>query len=149
MSMTLSGDGTISGLTAGGLPDATVVTDDILDANITAAKLSGAQDGSAPVFGARAWVRFVGNGSVGSQTITGSGNVTSVTKNSTGNYTINFTTELPNANYAVSGTANFGAVGGTIYLSTAATSSVTITTHRADADNPTSDCGTVSIVIFG
>lgn len=40
MTMTLSGDGTIGGLTAGGLPDASVQTADIVDLNVTPAKLS-------------------------------------------------------------------------------------------------------------
>jgi len=53
--------------------------------------------GSAPYFGARAWVSFNGyNG-----TINASGNVTSVTRNGTGDYTINFTTAMPDANYTV------------------------------------------------
>jgi hypothetical protein len=40
MSMTLSGDGSITGLVLGGLPDATIQTADIVDANVTPAKLS-------------------------------------------------------------------------------------------------------------
>jgi hypothetical protein len=55
--------------------------------------------GSAPYYGARAWVNF--NGSNGS--IRASGNVSSVTRNSSGNYTINFTTAMPDTNYSVSG----------------------------------------------
>ena len=53
--------------------------------------------GSAPYFGARAWVSF--NGSNGS--INASGNVASVTRNGTGDYTITFTTAMPDANYTV------------------------------------------------
>ena len=89
MPMTLSGDGTITGLAVGGLPDAT----------ITAAELSGAQSGSAPIYGARAWVNFNGTGTVA---IRASGNVTSITDNGTGDYTVNFTTAMPDANYSVS-----------------------------------------------
>lgn len=51
---------------------------------------------------AKAWVNFDG---VTTTTIRGSFNVSSVTRNSTGNYTINFTTAMVNANYAVAGTA--------------------------------------------
>lgn len=83
-----------------------VGTAQITDANVTPAKLSGAQTGSAPIYGVRAWVVF--DGTVSSPTITASGNVTSVTKNGTGDYTINFTTALPNANYAVSVTGYAG-----------------------------------------
>jgi hypothetical protein len=45
----------------------------------------------------RAWVKF--NGSTA--TVNGSFNVSSVVRNSTGNYTVNFTTAMPNTNYAV------------------------------------------------
>jgi hypothetical protein len=46
----------------------------------------------------RAWVNFDG---VTTATIRASGNVSSVTRNSTGNYTVNFTTAMPDANYAI------------------------------------------------
>ena len=46
---------------------------------------------------AKAWVNFNGIGTV---TIRSSFNVSSITDNGTGNYTINFTTAMPNANYA-------------------------------------------------
>jgi hypothetical protein len=39
-------------------------------------------------------------------TIRGSGNVTSVTKNSTGVYTVNFTTAISDTNYAISISSN-------------------------------------------
>jgi len=58
--------------------------------------------GSAPVYAARAWVNFNGTGTVA---IRASGNVSSITDSGTGDYTVNFTTALPDANYAVSGTA--------------------------------------------
>ena len=60
--------------------------------------------GSAPLFACRAWVNFNGTGTVA---IRASGNVSSITDNGTGDYTINFTTALPDANYAmVQGSAN-------------------------------------------
>ena len=61
-----------------------------------------AATGSAPIFACRAWVNFNGSGGA---SITASGNVSSVTRNSTGVYTVNFATALPDANYAVSGSA--------------------------------------------
>ncbi len=97
MPMTLSGDGTITGLAAGGLPDSSIVTADIANAAITAAKLDGAQSGSAPIYGARAWVNFNGTGTVA---IRASGNVSSITDGGTGAYTVNFTTAMPDANYS-------------------------------------------------
>jgi hypothetical protein len=59
--------------------------------------------GSAPVYACRAWVSFNGGTSPAAGTIQGSGNVSSVTDNATGQATINFTTAMPNANYAVAG----------------------------------------------
>ena len=91
--------------------DANVTTAKIADAAITPAKLNGAQSGSAPIFGARAWVVFdlTRNASGGSDTantnrfIYASGNVSSVTKTNTGEFDVNFTTALPSVNYAYSG----------------------------------------------
>jgi len=59
--------------------------------------------GSAPVYACRAWVNFDGLTGSGN-TIRGSGNVSSVTRNGTGDYTINFTTAMPDANYVLNGT---------------------------------------------
>ena len=52
---------------------------------------------SAVAYGCRAWVSLNGTGTVA---IRGSGNVSSITDNATGDYTINFTTAMPDANYA-------------------------------------------------
>ncbi len=60
--------------------------------------------GSAPSYLCRAWVNFNGTGTVA---IRASGNVTSITDNGTGDYTVNFTTAMPDANYAATlGTLN-------------------------------------------
>ena len=59
---------------------------------------------SLPAFECRAWVNFNGTGTVA---IRASGNVSSITDNGTGNYTVNFTTAMPDVNYAsVLGAAN-------------------------------------------
>lgn len=79
-----------------------VTTAKIADAAITPAKLSGAQSGSAPIFGVRAWVNFDGTGTVA---IRASGNVSSITDNGVGTYTINLTTALPDANPCIVATA--------------------------------------------
>jgi hypothetical protein len=61
----------------------------------------------ATAYGCRAWVCF--NGTTASpSTIRGSGNVSSVTKNATGDFTINFTSSLVDANYAVALGATYG-----------------------------------------
>lgn len=67
----------------------------------TATTLSTAS-GSAPVYGVRAWVNFVGDGANGSCTINASGNVSGVVKNGTGDYTVTFNTAMSDASYAAS-----------------------------------------------
>ncbi len=109
MPITLSGNGTITGLSAGGLPDSSIVTADIANAAITAAKLDGAQNGSAPIYAARAWVNFNGTGTVA---IRASGNVSSITDNGTGDYTANFSTAMADANYSAVTTCSRTAEGG-------------------------------------
>jgi len=161
--------------------DGTIATADIASAAITAPKLDGAQTGTAPVFGVRAWVNFDGttaaniggtyvrvgttvtvtttvdhglivghkvyldftsgtavdgafvvtgrtsstiftvtHGTPGDTTgsvtlnrrlIRASGNVANVSLLGTGQYAVNFTTALPDANYARSGFANFSTLG--------------------------------------
>ena len=53
----------------------------------------------ATAYGCRAWVNFNGTGTVA---IRASGNVSSITDNGVGDYTVNFTTAMPDTNYAVS-----------------------------------------------
>ena len=63
---------------------------------VTAPMLDGGQTGSAPAFAARVWLYYNGV----TNTIVGSGNVSSVTDNGNGNYTVNFTTALANNDYS-------------------------------------------------
>jgi len=58
--------------------------------------------GTAPIYACRAWVNFSGSGTVA---IRDSGNVSSITDGGTGQYTVNFTTAMPDTNYALQGTA--------------------------------------------
>lgn len=81
---------TVDGLDQGRLIRNTAVAD-------TANGLMSAP-GGAPLYAARAWVNFNGTGTVA---IRGSGNVSSITDNGVGDYTINFTTAMPDANYAI------------------------------------------------
>jgi len=178
--------------------DANVTTAKILDANVTAPKLSGAQTGTAPIFGVRAWANFdgttsadiggtyarsgttvtvttsvdhglivghkvfldftsggvvdgafivtaitsttiftvthgtsgtaSGNVTLSRRLIRASGNVANVSLLGTGQYAVNFTTALPDANYARSGFSNYttasvvGFVGGNSSTTTTAQS---------------------------
>ena len=67
-----------------------------------ALKFNSGYGSAATAYGCRAWVNFNGTGTVA---ILASGNVTSITDNGTGEYTVNITTAMPDANYAVGGTA--------------------------------------------
>ena len=98
MPITINGSGSVTGISAGGLPDACITTDDIAANAVTAAKL-GADQASGL---AKAWVNFNGTGTVA---IRASFNVSSITDNGTGNYTVNFTTAMVDANYAVCATS--------------------------------------------
>ena len=62
----------------------------------------------ATAYGCRAWVNFNGTGTVA---IRESGNVSSITDNGTGWYTVNFTTAMPDANYAVNMSCDESASG--------------------------------------
>ena len=55
---------------------------------------------------AKAWVRFGGGTTYTAGAIQGSFNVSSVTVNSTANFTINYTTAMADANYAIIGIGN-------------------------------------------
>jgi hypothetical protein len=64
---------------------------------ITTAIQNGTAGTLYPAYFARTWVNFNGTGTVA---IRASGNVTSITDNGVGDYTVNFTTAMPDANYA-------------------------------------------------
>jgi hypothetical protein len=96
--------------------DDNVTTAKIADAAITAPKLNGAQTGTAPIFGVRAWVNFNGTvvTNVGGEdrcTIRSSGNVSKVVRSATGTFVIHFSTALLNGNYAVFGITNETVLG--------------------------------------
>lgn len=163
MPITIAGSGTITGISAGGLPDASIVTADIADANITAAKLNGAQSGSAPIYGCRAWVSFDGTKDTTGATSTAntnrliraSGNVTSVLRNGTGDYTVNFTTAMPDANYSAVVTTSddnaasaYGFVKGVSGGANAPTASAVSFILLQSSSNAVVDRSIVSIAIF-
>ena len=67
---------------------------------------------SATAYGCRAWVNFVGTGTV---SINASGNVSSITDNAVGNYTVNFTTAMPDDDYSVNGSTS-SAVNNNVFI---------------------------------
>jgi len=99
MPITIAGSGTITGISAGGLPDGVITTDDIAANAVTYAKIGTTEQGQL----CKAWVNFNGTSTVA---IRASYNVSSITDNGTGDYTVNFTTALADANYATVGTGS-------------------------------------------
>jgi hypothetical protein len=96
--------------------------------------------GTAPLYMCRAWVNFNGTGTVA---IRASGNVSSITDNGTGDYTVNFTTAMPDANYAVNSTirgvlngAGIAAVNATVAPTTSAVRVISFATSGALGDTP-------------
>lgn len=98
MPISIVGTGSITGLSAGGLPDASIVTADIADSAVTYGKLSTSATEADNVAKrtAKVWVSFNGTGTVA---INDDFNVSSITDNGTGDYTVNFSTALTNTNY--------------------------------------------------
>jgi hypothetical protein len=88
--------------------------------NITDA--SGGSSGLSVPGAAKAWVNFKGTGTVA---IRASGNVTSITDNGTGRYDINFTSAMPDTNYAAVAPCSLTGAGGQTVTTGAATYSTT------------------------
>jgi hypothetical protein len=97
----------------------------------------------ATAYGCRAWVNFNGTGT---PAIRASGNVSSITDNGTGDYTVNFTTAMPDANYAVCGSA-FGNVVHLI-MSTEGTPSTTAIRVVTSNTVAVGDNSVVAVAIF-
>lgn len=139
---------------ADGRPDGTVY---IQHAVGTFVKVAGTyvNCSAGGVGGAAAWVNFNGIGTV---SIRGSSNVTSITDNGVGDYTINFTTPMVDTNYAVVGTTKYDNAGGAggggviVDVSRSATAFNTnyVNIRTAGTVNSASlyDCHAVCVAIF-
>jgi hypothetical protein len=146
MPITINGSGTVTGISAGGLPDDCITTAEIAANAVTTAKL-GTSEASGL---AKAWVNFNGTGTVA---IRASFNVSSITDNGTGDYTVNFTTALGDANYVATTMAAVildqgqsyqfglrmpsGGIGGT--PTTKTTTAIRLLSRR-EADTDQSEC---------
>ena len=96
---------------------------------------------------AKAWISYNGV----AQTISASFNVSSVTYNGTGDYTINFTTSMANANYAVTGSCNIGTTNYGLILSPNRTTAPTTSAVRvvtAATNGTFYDCAYTYVAIF-
>jgi len=85
--------------------------------------------GSAPIYACRAWVNFDGTGTVA---IRGSGNVSSITDLGAGLYQVNFSTAMPDANYAVAA-SGANSTGTSSIRAPALGSSLATTSFQVDA----------------
>jgi hypothetical protein len=96
----------------------------------------------------RAWVNFNGTGTVA---IRASFNVSSITDNGTGDYTVNFTTAMPDANYAavcaarIEGSATLANEANPSIPAKAA-GSIRITTLNSTFSS--TDAGQVNVAVF-
>jgi len=127
-----------------------------LTGDVAAARITGALNaaGSAPIYAGRAWVNFNGTGAVA---IRASGNVSSITDNGAGDYTVNFTTAMPDADYAVSisareqnSTAGSALIGG---FPNQAVSTIMQTTGvrvagKVSGGNTLADAALVTVAVF-
>jgi hypothetical protein len=112
--------------------------------------------GSAPYYGARAFVNFNGTSTV---TIRASSNVSSITDNGTGDYTVNFTTAMPDINYTT--VVSSITMGGTPQVSIASLASYNSTSYgptsssvrviqggTGNSGGPAEDTAYFNVVIF-
>jgi hypothetical protein len=142
-----------SGTVVGTSDSQTLTSKTLTSPTLTTPTINSAQvptvSGSAPLYMCRAWIVF--DGSSGS--VRGSGNAT-VVRNSTGDYTVSFTTAMPDANYAVTGSVENTAAnsGSAIIFATKAGSfsagSVTVLTRNAGAPTSAIDGNGVCVSIF-
>ena len=87
-------------------------------------KVNNGYGSLAPIYGVRAWMRYRGDTNV----LVGSGNVSSVTDHSTGSFTMNFTTAMSDANYAIVGAVGYNDTSLNIGITHLGTNSVPTTT---------------------
>jgi hypothetical protein len=107
MPITINGSGTITGAST---LATTVASPTLTTPNINSAQFATVT-GTAPIYPCRAWVNFNGTGTVA---IRASGNVSSITDNGVGYYIVNFTTAMPDVNYAIVNNASDDGAAATI-----------------------------------
>jgi hypothetical protein len=91
--------------------------------------------GTAPIYGARAWVNF--DGSIANPTIRGNGNVSSVTRPATGRYTITFATAMPDTNYSIFAWArDANTTDNNYFVSAGSTDTKTTTSFTIEVNSP-------------
>ena len=100
----------------------------------------------ATAYGCRAWVNFNGSGTVA---IRASGNVSSITDNGTGDYRVNFTTSMPDINFATTGTAHdVASTNKARFIGSYAKTTSSCSIVASYQDNFVVDCTNVEVAIF-
>ena len=126
----------------------TITSPTLTTPNIDSAQIPTVS-GTAPLYMARAWVNFNGTGTVA---IRASGNVSSITDNGTGDYTINFTTAMSDANFAVvntGGETGAGTAGRNYNTSIAAKATTTAEIISGlTSTGAVADCPAIDVAIF-
>jgi len=141
----MSWNAILSGLvTVTELANDAVETAKIKNANITAAKLNGAQTGDAPIYGVRAWASF--NGASGG-TVNAAGNVASVARTATGRYTITFTTAMEDANYAVSTSGYNTGIDGELFAHVLSQTTTAVQIQFSNANDGRTDAGAFASIM--
>jgi hypothetical protein len=105
------------------------------------------QDSSSNSNTCRAWVNFNGTGTVA---IRADFNVSSITDNNTGDYTVNFTTAMPDTNYARVASAGTGSTtaGYSTGMNSISTGSVGLSTVLTGGSNVLADVAHVMCAVF-
>jgi hypothetical protein len=99
----------------------------------------------ATAYGCRAWVNFNGTGTVA---IRDSGNVSSITDLGTGYYTVNFTTAMPDANYAVGGSAEGVQTYHMMTRSNGGTTTTSVRIRTGEPGGAYADVAICNVIIF-
>ena len=116
-------------------------------------KFNSGYGSAATAYGARAWIRFDGSAAtIG--TGAGSGNMDAVTDNGTGDYTVNFTNNMPDANYAIvvtsanTGTSSSWTAGMKSHMLSQAVGSCRIVGHNGTDTGEARNTSNVNVVVF-
>ena len=94
---------------------------------------------------AKAWVNFNGTGTIA---IRDSFNVSSITDNGVGIYTVNFTNDMPNTNYAISSMAANGSTTFGLGFDEGSYSVSSVTGRVVDSTGIVSDSSNVAASVF-
>lgn len=103
---------------------------------------------TATAYGCRAWVNFNGTGTVA---IRASGNVSSITDNGTGDYTVNFSTAMPDANYAANCSTVYNSTtreSVTFFVGTPSTTAIRLVTGYTYTSPGATDTAYLYVSIF-